>query len=89
MYALIIEIKKLLIRFVIEVKDQEFLKVFGKHVKSIRLKKKLTQEQLSYKANLQYSQISRIERGEINTTISTCKILAEALEIELKELFSF
>jgi DNA-binding XRE family transcriptional regulator len=47
------------------------------------------QEQLSYKADIQLSQVGRIERGEINTTISTCKVISKALEVEVKNLFDF
>ena len=46
-------------------------------------------EILSYDAGMEYSQISRIELGKINTTISTLKQLADALEVEPKELLDF
>ena len=46
-------------------------------------------EQLAHLCNIEYSQISRIELGQINTTLSTIKILANALEIHPKELLDF
>lgn len=35
------------------------------------------------------SQIGRIESGEINTTISTAKVIAISLEMNPKDLFDF
>lgn len=71
------------------VKDINYIKEFGSHLKKLRLNKNFTQEILAYSSDLPISQIGRIERGEINTTISTVKAIAKALEIEPKELFDF
>lgn len=46
-------------------------------------------EQLAHLCNIEYSQISRIELGQINTTLNTIKILADGLEIQPKELLNF
>ena len=53
------------------------------------MSKKISQEILAYSADIPISQVGRIERGEINTTISTIKVIANALNIPLKELFDF
>ncbi|WP_309282027.1 helix-turn-helix transcriptional regulator [Fluviicola sp.] len=58
-------------------------------MKKIRTEKGLTQEELSYKSELDISQIGRIERGLVNTSISVLNKIANALQIELKELFDF
>jgi transcriptional regulator with XRE-family HTH domain len=71
------------------VKDINYIKEFGLNLKKIRLEKNFTQEVLAYSSDLPISQIGRIERGEINTTISTVKAIAKALEIHPKELFDF
>lgn len=71
------------------VKDIKYIKKFGENLKQIRLNKNLSQEVLAFTADIPISQIGRIERGEINTTISTVKVLAEALDISVKELFEF
>lgn len=49
----------------------------------------LTQEQLANDANIPINQIGRIERGEINPTLSTLKAISEALKIPLKSMFDF
>jgi len=38
------------------------------------MSKNITQETLAYMSDIPISQIGRIERGEINTTISTVKL---------------
>jgi transcriptional regulator with XRE-family HTH domain len=49
----------------------------------------LSQEGLAIEADVPISQIGRIERGEINPTLSTLYSLASALKIPLPELTSF
>nr|BFF36936.1 helix-turn-helix transcriptional regulator [Tenacibaculum mesophilum] len=73
----------------IKVKNKEFMQAFGENLKKLRKKANLTQEDLANDCNISLSQIGRIERGEINTTISTLYVLANALHIEVKELFNF
>ena len=70
-------------------RDSEGIKKFGERVRKIRLQKKISQENLAYEAGLEYSQISRIERGIINTSISHVFAIASALDVEPSELFRF
>jgi transcriptional regulator with XRE-family HTH domain len=65
------------------------MKAFGKNLKTLRNKANLSQEDLANDSDISISQIGRIERGEINTTISTLFVLAKALDIEVKDLFHF
>jgi transcriptional regulator with XRE-family HTH domain len=44
---------------------------------------------LALQADMEYSQLSKIERGVINTTISTVYALSEALDIPMTEFFNF
>ncbi len=71
----------------INVKNKKLLKAFGLRLKALRLARNLSQEQLANLDDIPLSQIGRIERGEINSTISTGFALAVALEIELNELY--
>ena len=73
----------------INTKDHKFLKQFGENLRHLRKKQDFTQESLAYAADLSLSQIGRIERGEINPTICTLKVLADTLDIELSILFEF
>lgn len=65
------------------------LKAFGQHLRSIRKAKGLSQEGLAWKADLELSQISRMERGILNTSLSQLIVIAEALDIHPKELLDF
>jgi len=55
----------------------------------MRKKKKVSQEELAFAAEVSISQISRIERGLINPTLSTLFLLASALNMDMKELCDF
>lgn len=70
----------------LEKNEIHFIKSVGKKLREKRLSKNLSQAMLSYDANIPKSQIGRIERGEINTTIVTLLKICNALEINLKEL---
>lgn len=69
--------------------NEIFIKEFGKNLRKIRLSKKMSIQTLAYTINVEYSQISRIELGKTNTSISTVYEIAEALDILLKTLFDF
>ena len=53
------------------------------------MERNFTQEKLANAADIEISQISRIERGIINTSISQVFVIANALNIHPKELFDF
>jgi transcriptional regulator with XRE-family HTH domain len=70
-------------------KDKIFLIAFGKNLKKLRKENGLSQAQLAFEANIELSQISRIERGQINTTIANVKLISKILEIPLVNFFDF
>lgn len=70
-------------------KDTAFLVSFGKRLKQLRKEKGISQAQLAFEANIEISQISRIERGLINTTIANAKLISKILEIPITSLFEF
>ncbi|WP_199915409.1 helix-turn-helix domain-containing protein [Aquimarina spinulae] len=72
-----------------KVKDHNYIIAFGKHLRSLRKKNKLSQERLANDADIPISQVGRIERGEVNTTLSTMRALSKALKIHITELFDF
>ena len=69
--------------------DKEVLMQFGKHLKTLRLAKKLTYRKMALLCNIDYSDIQRFESGKINITLLTIFELAKALEVEPKELLEF
>ncbi len=71
----------------VENEEIELIKIVGEKIRLRRLELNLSQEILSYDANIPRNQIGRIERGEISTTISTLYKICKALKIEIRELF--
>ncbi|ADI31020.1 helix-turn-helix domain-containing protein [Methylotenera versatilis] len=69
--------------------SNSILKVFGARIKSIRLEKGLSQEQLGLIAELDRTYISGIERGLRNVSLINIERLALALNIEPAELLKF
>lgn len=70
-------------------KDEDFIKRFGERLKQVRTSKKLSQEELANETGFEISQISRIERGAQNTSISHVSAIAKALKVHPSELFKF
>lgn len=70
-------------------RDKEILNAFGKHLREVRLTKKMSQQELELKAEISKNQIGNIERGEVNITLITAKAISKALNIPLKELFDY
>ncbi|MBQ8459866.1 helix-turn-helix transcriptional regulator [bacterium] len=64
-------------------------KLFGKHLKSIRQSRGLTQQELAELINLQPNTIGQIEIGYKAVSFSTLEKLAEKLNIDYKEFFNF
>ncbi|HLO69670.1 MAG TPA: helix-turn-helix transcriptional regulator [Flavipsychrobacter sp.] len=63
------------------------IKQFGKKLREIRKSKGISQEALAYATDLHLSQIGRIERGEVSTSISFVYLFAEILEVEPTSFF--
>ncbi len=66
------------IKFIIEV---------GKKIQAKRKELNLSQETLSFDADIPRNQIGRIERGEINTSLITLFKISKALNIDIIDLF--
>ena len=67
-------------------KKSNILVKFGENVREKRKEKELSQEQLSFKADLHRTYIGMIERAEKNITLSNIEKIAKALEVEIIEL---
>lgn len=60
---------------------------FGHRIKQLRQEKGLSQEGLANEANLDRTYIPGIEKGERNVSITVIEKLANALKVEIKDLF--
>ncbi|TKT94372.1 helix-turn-helix transcriptional regulator [Dyadobacter frigoris] len=70
-------------------RNQKYLQAFGQNVRRLREEKNLSQEELYDLAGLSKNQVGNIERGEVNTTVSTAYAISKALNISVPELFAF
>lgn len=61
--------------------------MFGDTLRSIRIKKGISQEKLAELSELHRTYISDIERGERNVSLVNIVRIAKGLEIEVYELF--
>jgi transcriptional regulator with XRE-family HTH domain len=64
-------------------------KMIGKRLKELRKNRLLSQEQLAEKADINSKYLSRIERGTENPTLDMLIKLADALDVEMWEMFDF
>ncbi len=62
-------------------------KDLGGKIRKLRQVKKLTQEELADKADMDYSYLGAIERGERNPTLEFITKIAKGLRVEIYQLF--
>ena len=67
--------------------EKEFLIAFGKNLRIVRRSQGFTQAQLANDLGVEISQISRIERGIINTSVGNVNAISSALRVDIKDLF--
>ena len=60
--------------------------IFGKNIRSFRVKKQLSQEVLAERAGLHRTYIGMVERGEKNVTLESMSKLAKALGVKVVAL---
>jgi transcriptional regulator with XRE-family HTH domain len=70
-------------------RNDEAIKAFGVRVKKLRKQQHLTQKQLAFEVGISDIQIRRIERGEINTSLSVIVGISQTFSVSLKELFDY
>ena len=70
-------------------KDQIYIEKFGENVLKRRSELKLSYRQLAQKCDVDFSAISKIEKGQKSLEFQTIIELAKGLEIHPKELFDF
>lgn len=70
-------------------KNFDIEKRFGAKLAYVRKSRKFSQIKLAELVDMNFNYIGQIERGEANVTIRTMRVLADALDVELKELFDF
>ncbi|MFN7949672.1 MAG: helix-turn-helix transcriptional regulator [Blastocatellia bacterium] len=62
--------------------------IFARNLRRLRQHRKISQEQMAEMADLHRTYISSVERGERNISIDNIEKLAQALEVDVCDLFS-
>lgn len=66
---------------------EPILLAFGQRVQELRKKRNLSQEQLADMSGVHRTYIGMVERAEKNITLRNIKKIAEALGVDIKDLF--
>lgn len=69
------------------IRDESKLIAFGNRLRFLRKERGMTMQELADLTNIEYSQISRIERGLLNTSLSVVFELSVALDVSPEVLF--
>ena len=70
-------------------KNSIFLTKLGSQILQIRQSKSLSQEDVSFRCDVDRAKISKLETGSANCNITTLAELAKGLDVTLKELLDF
>ena len=62
---------------------------FGERVRELRTTKGLSQEELAFKSGVHRTYLGGIERGERNPSLKNIAAIAEALGVDISDLFLF
>lgn len=65
----------------------EIASLLGKRIRTLRITKNMTMEELAMESGMDYSQISRIERGKINTSVYQIYLIASILDVSVEDVF--
>jgi transcriptional regulator with XRE-family HTH domain len=71
-----------------ELNKKDVSKKVGIKIRELRLSKGLTIEQLAFDAGMEYTQLSRIELGKINTSIYHVYKISNSLSVTVPEIFN-
>lgn len=64
-------------------------KLLGEKIRKLRKEKGLTQEQLAELVGVEPRHISRVEGGYSSPSVERLAVMADVLEVPIKELFNF
>ncbi len=68
---------------------EDVKKLVGERIRELRKGRGLSQEELGWKSDLDYTHIGAIERGEKNWSIETLVKVTKGLNVRINDLFDF
>jgi len=61
---------------------------FGQRVRELRLQKKISQEDLAFRAGIDRTVMTKVENGKRNISIKNIEKIVKALDISLSDFFN-
>ena len=71
------------------IRNDKALLLLGQRLALIRKQQKLTQKQVAFEAGISDNQLRRLEKGTLNTGISTLFAVVKVFDISMKDFFDF
>jgi len=71
------------------IEKEKTLRAFAEHLIKLRQQKAYSIRELASRADLEYSQVQRIEKGKVNFSFTTLLALADGLDISSSELLNY
>ena len=66
-----------------------YVSAFGAHIRTLRLERGLSQEEVAHRAGVHVTYLSGIERGRRNPSLMNLRKIAGVLSVSVGDLFSF
>ncbi|MGG5903919.1 MULTISPECIES: helix-turn-helix domain-containing protein [Sphingobacterium] len=73
-------------RYVKHIRNEDLIKALGQRVRDLRSERKLTMEKLAELSGIDYRQLSYIELGQTDASLSTLYALSQGLNVTLSFL---
>ncbi len=67
--------------------EEDLLAKLGERIRTIRMKRNMTQNALAMECDFEKASMSRIESGQSNPTVRTLHKISVALDIHIADLF--
>lgn len=66
---------------------KDILAIVGSNIRKVRLRQKMSQNQLAFEAGVTREFVNKVESGNYNISLKNLEKLALILEVEVKDLF--
>jgi transcriptional regulator with XRE-family HTH domain len=66
---------------------EEIANQLGHKIRTLRIERNMTMEELALESGMDYSQLSRIERGKINTSVYQIYMISKVLNVPIHSVF--
>jgi transcriptional regulator with XRE-family HTH domain len=73
----------------VDMQDKEILNLVGAQIRALRKERGLSQEALGEKGGFHFTYIGQIERGEKNVALLNVAKIADALGVNVSQLFAY